>query len=199
MIRGIGRYQDEIRLRYLAGFAFVHINKTGGSSVERALGLPFRHLTAPELRAAIGATRWKRWFSFTIVRNPWDKVASHYHYRVRTNQTALRTHPVAFGEWVRLTYGEQDRRYFDSPKMFMPQTDWLVDEEGKIMVEFIGRFERLEQDFRTICHRIGRDAQLPHLKKSERGDYRTLYTDATTEIVGKWFARDLANFNYSFE
>src|SRR5687768_492427 len=129
-----------LRARYLSDVIFVHINKTGGTSIEQALGLRFQHKTALELRAELGRRNWERQFSFAFVRNPWDKVASHYRYRVKTNQTDLGTHTIPFDEWVRLAYGEQDAKYYDQPKMFMPQVDWISDEQGEIMVDFVGRF-----------------------------------------------------------
>jgi hypothetical protein len=193
-------YTEEFRTRYLLNFVFIHINKTGGSSVERALGLPFRHDTALEIRERIGERRWAKRFSFTIVRNPWDKVASHYHYRVQTDQTGLKGDPIGFNEWVELAYGERDPRYHDKPKMFLPQSDWVCDEQGRIIVDFIGRFESLPADFGTICERIGRRAELPHLKKSRQGsDYRKAYSDESAEIVARYFARDLENFGYTFD
>jgi chondroitin 4-sulfotransferase 11 len=199
MIRGLRYYGDGIRLRYFADLHFVHINKTGGSSIEQALGLPFRHDTALEIRAKTSARRWAKRFSFTIVRNRWDKVASHFHYRVQTNQTGLRDERIEFSEWVLAAYGERVARYHDKPKMFMPQTEWISDERGEIMVDFVGRFESLQDDFDTICARIGRRAQLPHMKRSNPADYRTLYTVEAAEVVARRFADDLENFGYTFD
>lgn len=192
-------YHALFHTRYLADFSFVHINKTGGSSVEKALGLPFQHRTALEMRALMGKERWQSRFSFAFVRNPWDKVASHYKYRVQTNQTGLRDNPIAFKDWVRLAYADRDPRYHDEYKMFMPQTQWVVDEGGNVMVDMIGRFETLAQDFAKVCETLGRRAELPHLKKSTNKDYRQLYDTATVDIVGRWFADDIRAFDYSFE
>lgn len=188
-----------VHTRYLTDFVFVHINKTGGSSIEKALGLPFQHKTARELRDELGRQRWERRFSFAFVRNPWDKVASHYHFRVLTNQTSLGADPIGFNEWVVRAYGENDPRYFDRPKMFMPQVEWVSDERGRIIVDFIGRFERLEEDFRKVSRILEREAALPHLKKSRDGDYRALFTSEAADVVERWFARDIAAFGYSFE
>lgn len=178
--------------------AFIHINKTGGSSIERALGLPFEHKTALEKRAELGEENWLKRFRFTIVRNPWDKVVSHYFYRVKTNQTGLADNPIDFNTWVKRTYGEQDPLYYDKAKMFMPQWQWITDEHGELMVKFIGRFERLEQDFQRICRRIRRQASLPHIKKSNRGHYRQYYNDESIEIIRRWFAGDIAYFGYEY-
>ncbi len=164
------RAQARFSEKYLSDVVFVHINKTAGTSVANALGIPSRHLTALEHIEDLGQKRWQSRFKFTFVRNPWDKVASHYHYRVKTNQTGLGDRSVPFNEWVRLAYGDCDPKFDDNPKMFMPQVKWMSDAEGRILVDFIGRFESLDDDFSEICRRIGRRASLPHLLKSSRGD-----------------------------
>lgn len=178
---------------------FIHINKTGGSSIEAALKLPFQHKTALELMHEIGDRRWNRSFRFAFVRNPWDKVASHYSYRVQTNQTGLGTNPIPFTEWVRRSYGEQDRRYYDQPKMFMPQLNWVADEQGRVLMDMVGRYESLSEDFERVCEAIGRRASLPHLKKSANTDYRRKYDSATVDIVARWFEKDIHAFEYRFE
>src|SRR5438477_13059262 len=94
--------------RYFQDFVFIHINKTDGSSIEKALGVRHEHRTALEKRAQLGEKFWVKKFKFAVVRNPWDKVVSHYHYRVQTNQTVLGANPMGFPEWVRRAYGNQD-------------------------------------------------------------------------------------------
>lgn len=186
---------------HLADVLFVHINKTGGTSIEVALGLPFQHRTALELRDAMGARRWASRFSFAFVRNPWDKVASHYHFRLKTNQTGLADRCLGFAEWVRRAYGDHDPTLYDQAKMFMPQTEWICDSEGRQIVTFVGRFESLERDFAHVCAQIGRaHVQLPHVKSSRtRDDYRRAYDDAARETVGRVFASDIARFGYTFD
>ncbi len=188
-----------VHTKHIARVIFVHINKTGGSSIERALGLPFQHRTAREIRAQIGERRWSQRFSFAFVRNPWDRVASHFHYRVQTKQAGLAERPISFADWVELAYYQHDPVYYDQPKMFMPQFDWVTDDEGRIIVDYIGRFERLTEDFARVCARIGHTAELPHLKRSGRGDYRTLYSAETAEIVARCFEKDIRAFGYTFD
>jgi chondroitin 4-sulfotransferase 11 len=188
-----------LKERYLQDFVFIHINKTGGSSVEKALGIRHEHRTALEKRAELGEKCWAKKFTFAIVRNPWDKVVSHYHYRVQTNQTDLATSPVNFAEWVRRAYSQRDPDYYDKPKMFMPQLDWITDTDGKIMVNQVARFETLQKDFDAICQRLNRTAQLPQLRKSERGDYRQYYDAESQAIVAQCFAKDIAEFGYRYE
>ena len=205
----MGRWLDEIvrpvrepwrrrRSRLRDHFVFIHINKTGGTSIEKALKLPFEHRTALEKIEELGREEWERRFSFTVVRNPWGKVASHYHYRVKTNQTDLGRHPIPFGEWVRRAYRDHEPFYYDQPKMFMPQLRWITDEEGELLVSFVASFENLQIDFELICRRIGIEVTLPHLKKSTSRPYAEFYDDESRAIVERAFAGDIEFFGYSF-
>ncbi len=184
---------------YLDRFIFIHINKTGGSSVEKALNIPFEHKTALEKIEEIGQKNWDRKFTFTVIRNPWDKVVSHYHYRVETNKTNLRNNPIEFKEWVKRTYGNQDDFYYNNPKMFMPQTNWIMDNNGNILVDEIIHFENLESEFNKILEKLGKNTTLPHVKKSNRENYRKYYDEETIEIVRNWFERDIERFDYQFK
>lgn len=196
------QYWWEVKWRfreiYIANFSFIHINKTGGSSIERALNLHTNHRTAQEVRDMIGDRRWASRFTFTVVRNPWDKVVSHYHFRRERNKSNIQTDNIRFGDWVRMSYGQKDPRYYHSPKMYMPQLQWITDQRGEVLVDFVARFETLEKDFATICDRIGVSATLPHLKKTDRGHYRDYYTPETRQIIADCFRQDIEHFGYEF-
>jgi hypothetical protein len=187
-----------LRERHLRPYVFIHINKTGGSSIEKALGVGLDHSTALEKYRQLGAAAWERKFVFTMVRNPWDKVVSHYHYRIRTNQSGLGEDTIPFSEWLQRCYVERDPRYYDQPRMFMPQRQWLVNEQGEMLVEFIGRFESLQDDFQRICERLSVQAELGHAKPSVRGSYRDYYDSESERLVGEVFAEDVQLFGYSF-
>jgi len=184
----------------------IHINKTGGSSVERALHLRSERKTALEKRNEIGPAAFERAFSFAFVRNPWDKVVSHYHYRRRTGRIYKHEYDrsgkgdpgIGFKEWVERAYGAHDPMYHNHPTPFMAQTLWLNDERDNCMVSFVGRFENLAADFDRVCANLGVEASLPHVKPSPHAHYRELYDDATRAIVAERFASDIDTFGYHF-
>ena len=192
------RVVRNLRYRYFDNFIFIHINKTGGSSIEKALNLPFEHITALERIRDLGREKWDSKYSFTVVRNPWDKVVSQYHFRLQTNQSELGARPIDFGTWVRLTYGDKDPAYYDDPKMFMPQSDWITNRHGQVLVDYVCRFENLNNDFRHVCGVLGKTAELPHFKSSKRGNYRDYFDEETIGIVSRWFEKDIENFQYHF-
>ena len=203
-------------------FIFVHIPKTGGTSIQHALvdaGLALEwtgeatdeerrthgftvgwrhHVQAAILRRILGPHTWHDYFTFAFVRNPWDLMVSIYHYhrmlyhnvpqmRARFPHLAARfASAPGFAEWLCAgIYTE-------------PQTTWLTDGSGDLLVGFIGRFERLEQDFQTVAARIGITATLPHLMRGEHPAYATLYDTETRDIVARHFAEDIRRFRYEF-
>lgn len=197
-VTAVRDWQRTLRQRYLRPYVFVHINKTGGSSIERALGISQDHSTALEKYRQLGAKAWEQKFVFAVVRNPWDKVVSHYHYRVKTKQTGLDDSPIAFREWVLRCYLDRDPQYYDQPRMFMPQWHWLIDEKGKSLVDFVGRFENLNQDFATISDRLSPGSSLGHVKPSSRGSYQNYYNEETQALIEASFAEDIDAFGYRF-
>ncbi len=71
----------------------------------------------------------------------------------------MREKPIRFDRWVAITYGpDKDLFYYDQPKMFAPQVDWLKNFDGEICIDMIGRFEALKWDFEKVAVQIG----VPH-------------------------------------
>ena len=202
------------RLRFL----FIHVFKTGGSSVREALapqayrpaesswrrlrllGLappePLAalapHATAADVHAVLPEKTFKRYFKFAFVRNPWDWHVSWYHY-IRQNPSHYQ-HPEVSRMWdfeEYLTWRVEYDRLF--------QKDFVVDVQGRLLVDFLGRFEDLEQDFGKVCGRIGVRTGLLHRNRSKRRDYRWYYTDRTRELVEMFWAEDVELFGYRYE
>ena len=184
------------RNAHLPRYVFIHINKTGGSSIEQALGLRFEHKTALDKRAELGARAWQRTFKFAFVRNPWNRAISHYRYRMQTNQTGLGDGHLAFRDWVKAVYRDRNPRYRDQELMFQDQWYWLSDDSGACMVDFIGRFESLPADFASLARILGVRGALPHLKRSETPPRADYYDAESQEIVARYFSTDIEKFGY---
>ena len=181
-------------------FIFVHINKTAGTSIGHAIGLPIKdHLTAKEIIARIGEKKWNEAYKFTLVRNPWDKVVSLYEYRRKKDRTKIATHGISFSDWVKMTYGEEKNFSYFDVKSFQPQVDWLKDNEGNVSIDFVGKFESINEDYNHIKRVIGLDAELPYLNASKRVGYQSYYDDETRDIVARWFHEDIDLFSYEFQ
>jgi hypothetical protein len=210
-------------------FLFVHIAKTGGTSVRAALqGLRWRdpwywpmflcsrlsrlsgHRTATKLPRHAKAVAAKELlpreffdalFKFAFVRNPWDLQVSSFHHIRRERPQYLGGHD-GFADFLRWKLDPERPYQYHLDTSIELQTDYLVDLHGATIVDFIGRYERLPEDFAEACRRIGiREPPLPHQRRaSDRGrDYRGYYTDETAEMVARHFARDIEVLGYGFD
>jgi hypothetical protein len=78
---------------------------------------------------------------------------------------------------------------------------FVTDPDGRLMVDFIGRFENLHNDFNRLCLTIGiAPMELLHAKTQRpHADYRSYYTDETREKVARHWKRDIEAFGYDFD
>lgn len=190
---------------------FVHIQKTGGSSIRHALhwahGDVDKHRFAHELRVGYGENYWNSYFKFAFVRNPWDRLVSWW--RMIEQNAASGRQMTAFWRFIlsRASSFEEfltncDEEYHDqdgSKWIFRNQLDYISD-AGSVIVDFVGRFERLQEDFALISSRLGLPAmRIPHVNRSEHMHYSKYYSEATSALIAARFARDIEAFGYSFE
>ncbi len=149
------------------------------------------HLTASQLIGHCGIDQWKRLFSFAFVRNPWDWELSHFRHICR-QKSHVDHHTVKAMTFSDYLVWRSNRRYA-SQQVFLLH-------EGKIAVDFVGRFENLASDFGYVCQRLGiRSPRLPRLNSSPKNDYRTHYGELDVECVAKMYQDDIQRFGYSFE
>ena len=165
----------------------------------------------------IGIERWRNYFSFAFVRNPWDRLVSWYAM-IQHNRSQLppalreQRSPFQSALWNQVVQNggsfEEFLRHctpvvFDAgcAKSFaFNQIEYLTDSDGKMLVEFVGRFERLEKDVQTVFDRLGiDDATLARQNSSDHEHYSSWYSAYTRDLVAERFARDIDAFGYEFE
>lgn len=212
-LRFIEKYKNRIGLRINSplrkgpkrDFVFIHINKTAGTSIVSYTGKPFRkHLTAKEVIDVIGQDQWDSAYKFTVVRNPWDKMVSHYKHNIKTKPETMARRGskenIPFGEWLSLTLGPvKDKKYYNRPQHFLPQVEWLKDYQGRVVMDRVIRFEALAEGYRWVAQDLGLPEGLPHLNATRSSTYHDFYDEASKQLVADWFSEDLAAFGYAFD
>ena len=180
-------------------FAFIHINKCGGTSVEKALGLPKVHDTARQRIERIGWQRWSQMHSFALVRHPYAKVVSHFNYRVKTNQTGLGAGNIELNDWIKRAYGDRDPMLYDTPLMFAPCVEWL-SLDGAIVVKQVVKLENFAAEWSSICDKIGRSGvAMAHANRTSSNsldEARGLLDADSVRILQRCFAEDFDRFDY---
>ena len=79
------------------------------------------------------------------------------------------------------------------------QKDFIYSEDGELLVDFVGKFERVDTDFVEICSRIGISAPLlPKRNISNTEPYQQFYNEETRELVRQTFDTDITLFGYDF-
>jgi len=79
------------------------------------------------------------------------------------------------------------------------QYDYLIDEDGKIMVDHVLRYENLNEDFKKFSDKVGLpNVELPTLNQSKKVDYRDVHTPRTREITYNVYKKEIELLNYKF-
>lgn len=209
-------------------FVFIHVGKTGGMSMREVLKpyaeeperfrmrRPARRIgdrpnplytvwetlllhakareVAKELPDDFGS-----FFKFAFVRNPWDLMVSLYHFILREPTAPKHDQVKAAGsfegflDWAIAT---EDPFPKGITKL---QGEMLTDAQGNLLMDYLGHYETLSEDFAYVCRTVGIDASLPHLNRSKHDDYRRYYNGRTRELVERHWAPDIEMFGYSFD
>jgi len=182
---------------------FIHIPKTAGTSIARTLfNATSRHVPCVEYEKA-NPRKFRRYFKFAFVRNPWDRLYSAYHFLKRgglssADRAWAQTHLAGYQSFEQFVHEWVNELNINSWVHFRPQTSFITDASGHIAMDYLGRMEHLDADFELICQRIGVSVLLPRLNKVEKEHYSTSYSMEMIEIVGKAYERDIEWLDYSF-
>jgi hypothetical protein len=186
---------------------FVHIPKCAGVSLSLSLfgNLAGGHRSIIDYSQVFSVKELEDYFCFTVVRNPWDRLASAWFYLKaggmnRKDNEWSDAHLSAFDSFDEFVRRWVTRSNIKTWKHFRPQYLYICDQQGKPRMDFIGYYENLENDFRYIQTTLGIDASLQHLNRSkgERADYRDLYNDETRAIVAEAYREDIELLAYDF-
>jgi hypothetical protein len=198
-------------------FLFVHVQKTAGTSLTTALA---PHALSPpggrlnKLLSDLGLQRnWRKTFlrkhanlrkaqqvlpaevyggfcKFAFVRNPWGRLVSWYHFVQALPSHADCRPGEPFADFAR-RFIAKDRR-----------SQWwmITDRDGKMGLDFVGRFESLEDDVARLGERLNLPGlAMPAGSGSKPRDYRPAYDDKLAEEVQAAWRTEIEAFGYRFD
>lgn len=147
----------------------------------------YNHMPAALVREYIGRRLWKRYRKIAFVRNPWDREVSRYFWRTKG---AGEHSPDGF------------RKFVTSEPV---DDDWaIISIDGALALDFVGRYESLEDDFAKLLAEIGYRKLVPlarakmGFRSAEGKDYRRFYDNETRDLVARMHAPLISAFGYTF-
>lgn len=184
---------------------FVHVRKAAGTSIKKT----FDDVPSHELNQYGGglcsAAGWslsdyyiRHYLKFTVIRNPWDRFVSGWLYcrstKDRSIKDVLRRLPAP---WEDSGIGKVGHDFRHVTRL---QTDMIADENDHLVVDTLLRYERLQEDFDDLCHRLGKPKiTLPVRKQNKsRGGYRGYFDDEALKLFREHFWRDIDLLGYDF-
>ena len=168
-----------------------------GLFVNRKLPIPdlarigHGHLSLQQVRPYFRPQDFDGFFKFAFVRNPFDRFISYCAFMTREggqfeqNPKNVMSHFIDNPPWQHI--------------LFQPQHALVTDPDGKLLTDYLGRVEEMQQSYDEVARRIGIPSRaLDRVNASSRKDYRDYYDQPLIDGVAKLYARDLELFGYEF-
>ena len=207
-------------------YIFVHAPKTAGTSMALALearamkddimlgdtpkavkrrrrlkdvqtrGRLWKHATLADIDGLVTPQELDQLFAFTLVRNPWDRMVSYYHW-LRAQSF---DHPaVALAQQLDFQAFAQSC-LITSSMQASPARHYMTDATGQERCDAYIRIEHFAADAAPLFAHLGFDLHLERTNTSERAqDFRDYYDSATRDAVAKACAEDIDRFGYTFD
>lgn len=177
-----------------------------------------KHMPSAVAKAMLPAAVWDDYFKFAFVRNPYDWCVSIYkhNFRSRLQLRKILRHPISAPQWVLAHWRDRSRRakcmldvadvefLFEYLRRFralpiaksLYQSNYVQDVDGRLILDFVGKFEALNEDVRHVQDRIGFHFDLPHLNATKHPHYSKFLTPAAIKTVGRLWEPDFLAFGY---
>jgi len=144
---------------------------------------------ARDVRDALTAPVYDALNSIAIVRNPWDRLGSFYHFIRRNPENPFHddAKKMTFNEYVNWQCNNRPNR----------QSAWVTDLEGNIIVNNICRVESMREDMHAVSEKIfGQTFKLPHRNKTKNQWRDEDFKPSTIDLVRDTYRADFDLLGY---
>ncbi len=208
-------------------YIFVHIPKTGGTAFSQALeagaldddiligdtpkararaghikglksaGRLWKNSTLQDIEGLLTAAEIESFFTVTLVRNPWDRLVSLYHW-LRLQRFA---HSMVSIAKTHSFSGFLNHKTTRSLVFASPYGRAMTQPNGIEHADLFIRIEAFAEDVRPFEAHLGyRLPPLPRLNTSDRtADWRPYYCADDATLVAMICGQDIARFGYRFD
>lgn len=185
----------------------VHVPKCAGVSIKKAIFGRDRvggHKTLDQYCHIFGPNEITKYYKFTIVRNPFDRLVSAFFFLSKGGLNE------ADRKWAMDNISEFEdfrafvKKWLDKSNIreyhhFRPQYFYFLDRHKKLKVDYFAFFENIDEDLEHIANNIGKNIYLGKTNTSGHDNYMKYYDDETIEIVSNVYSEDLKLLEYSFD
>lgn len=166
----------------------------GNEGYSRKVFLMYHLRQKLNIGSSITSEQYEEYFKFTFVRNPWSRVFSWYRNVMKSEEKMARLgikDEIKFPDFV---------KYYSCQFELRPQTYWIKNNQGVIPLDFIGKFENLEEDFNLVCNKLNiQNPELPKLLIGNNKHYTEYYDNNTISLVQKIYRQEIELFEYEYD
>ena len=188
---------------------FVHIPKTAGISVAKAI---FGDVSLEGHRSIMFYKNlfnedFSEYFTFSVVRNPWDRLYSAFKFLEKGginihDRNAYEQYLEEYKDFEDFVTNGLNKEMIYEIMHFIPQSEFICSKDGKIDVNYIARFENLKDDISELSEKVNdilkSNYKLDHHNKTDKKDYKDIYTIQMIEKVHQIYQKDIDIFEYKF-
>ena len=191
---------------YKSKTIFIHIPKTAGVSLAKAIfgDVSFEGHRSFYFNSIALNIKNEKYFSFAFVRNPFDRLYSAYKFLEKGgmnihDKNTFNIHLSKYRNFEDFVLNGINKKLIYQITHLIPQYEYLCNNSGRILVDFIGKFENLDNDIILLSKKLKKDIKLNHHNYNEKKDYKMAYTDEMIEKVHQVYQKDIDIFEYNFE
>jgi len=167
------------------------------------------HAKAKEVMELLSSDIWNSYYKCAFVRNPWDWASSQYFWNISSGAPPRAIFTETEAEMVismmkRYELEGATRGEAAGPLSIQCQYNYLHDDDGNRLVDFIGNYENRTEDLTKIMKHLGFPdnpcEETVHFNRTfnNKMTYQEFYTDEAKEAIANAFAKDIAAFDYKF-